>query len=89
VVVGEHAAEVDGGWFDIHVGILAWIRGMSIPPFAFRRPRYMRVGTNGGGVDSPIHLCPPHARTHAHAHHAHAHASCASRARTRIMREAT
>ena len=32
VVIGKHAAEVDGGWFDIHVGILTWIRGMSIPP---------------------------------------------------------
>jgi hypothetical protein len=32
VVVGEHAAEVGGGWFDVHVGILTWIRGMSIPP---------------------------------------------------------
>jgi len=89
VVVGEHAAEVDGGWFNIHVGILAWIRGISIPPSLFAGLVICEWVQLAGGVDLPVHVVGvPPARSCTQAH-AHAHASCATRAHMRIMREAT
>jgi hypothetical protein len=56
VVVCEHAAEVDGGWFDVHAGILTWIRGMSIPPLLFAGRVICEWVQMAGGVDSPVHV---------------------------------